>query len=87
MSALQGSVYTVDLSQDEIRIDLSPLDLVLKGDYVVGLQWAETKEGINNKISFPTSTFKKGFYYRDEGRWKKLPFFGIGMVVHGTTAD
>lgn len=88
---MPDKIYTESLKGGEMNVDLSDLDISVSGDFVIGLEWAAPAAGPKTKISLPTGLglFKKGVYYKkkDETKWKKVPFFGLDIVVYGVKVE
>ncbi|RAW01838.1 hypothetical protein DQQ10_09345 [Pseudochryseolinea flava] len=64
----------------KMNVDLLKYNIVVTGDFFIGLEWVEGDR--NAGIVFSSGFINKGTYYRkaSQGRWKKFPM-GVGFNV------
>jgi len=77
-------VYTYAVGNDEIKLDIRDMGVIVKGDFVLGFEWADTPNEKHRTLTMPSGILKKGIYYKEVGeKWKKIPLLGLGLVVKG----
>ena len=79
------TVFVQPIVNDELNVDLSGFNVDVKGDFLLGLEWAATATGDKRVLNIPTRLFNKGIYFKkkNEPDWKRMPFFGFAIQLYG----
>gem|GEM_PF-1322528 len=88
LNLFPDSVFIRPIINNELDADFSAFNIDIRGDFLIGLEWAATATGNKRMINIPTRLFNKGVYFKkkEESEWKKVPFFGFALQVFGERA-
>jgi hypothetical protein len=75
----QDITGTIPPGKNRINVDLSPYHVQVKGDLLVTIEWLTTVDSANPH--FAIGIFNGGSYQFENGKWKKVPVFGLDFNI------
>jgi hypothetical protein len=75
----QDIIGTIPAGKNRVNVDLASYHVQAKGDLLVTIEWLETVNNANPR--FAIGMFNGGSYEFNDGKWKKVPVFGLDFNI------